>query len=379
MPISAMLIFALPSNAAATSRIVETLIGAAAGLIAGLLFAPLRVQPAKEAVGDLSRQMADLLSQMADGLAEAPDPRRAAEWLDRTRALRGEIERVDDALAQAEESVRLNPRRLTAGNPAAGLRDGLDTLERAATDIRMLTRSVADSARIDSEHDAGQGGRDPGPAGRHAERAVRRGPGLRPAARGRSGRSGLLRVRGRADRRGAGRPPRGGPAAAGPARRPALHQSGRTAGGMAAARRDPGPRGPAALRARVRPAAGLGPGQAAPAGAAGPAPERAAPGGAAPGRTASGSGHRAAAAAEPDPAARPGQADRVPGHGPGGPGDGRVSRGGRPRRCDRPGRAGTPRSSPGGTPGTHAGRAAPRHRPPPRPRAPRPPRRGRGP
>jgi uncharacterized membrane protein YgaE (UPF0421/DUF939 family) len=152
VPISAMLIFALPSNAAATSRIVETLIGAAAGLIAGLVLAPLRVQPAKEAVGDLSRQMADLLGQMADGLAEAPDPRRAADWLNRTRALRGEIERVDNALAQAEESVRLNPRSLRYGNPAAGLRDGVDTLERAAADMRVLARSVADSARIDSEH-----------------------------------------------------------------------------------------------------------------------------------------------------------------------------------------------------------------------------------
>jgi hypothetical protein len=96
--------------------------------------------------------MADLLGEMSDGLAKAPDPRRAAEWLDQTRALRGEIERVDDALAQAEESVRLNPRRLTSGNnPAAGLREGLDTLERAATDLRMLARSVMDSARIDSE------------------------------------------------------------------------------------------------------------------------------------------------------------------------------------------------------------------------------------
>jgi hypothetical protein len=96
--------------------------------------------------------MADLLSQMAEGLAEAPDPKRAAEWLDRTRALRGEIERVDDALAEAEQSVRLNPRRLRVGDPAAGLRDGVDTLERAATDTRVLARSVADSARLDSEH-----------------------------------------------------------------------------------------------------------------------------------------------------------------------------------------------------------------------------------
>jgi uncharacterized membrane protein YgaE (UPF0421/DUF939 family) len=153
VPISAMLIFATGSHAAATSRITETLVGAAAGLAAGLVLAPIRVQPAREAVGDLSRQMADLLGRMASGLAEAPpDPRRAAEWLDRTRALRGEIERVDDALAEAEESIRLNPRKLRAGNPAAGLRDGVDTLERAATDMRVLARSVADSARIDSEH-----------------------------------------------------------------------------------------------------------------------------------------------------------------------------------------------------------------------------------
>jgi uncharacterized membrane protein YgaE (UPF0421/DUF939 family) len=150
VPISAMLIFAVDTHAAATSRITETLVGAAAGLAAGLLFAPLRVQPAKDAIGDLTRQMADLLGQMADGLADEPDPRRAAEWLDRTRALRGEIERLDDALAQAEESVRLNPRRLRYPNPAAGLRDGVDTLERAATDLRVLARAVADSARLDS-------------------------------------------------------------------------------------------------------------------------------------------------------------------------------------------------------------------------------------
>jgi len=151
VPISAMLIFSVDSHSAATSRVTETLVGAAAGLAAGLVLAPLRVQPAKDAVGELSRQMADLLGQMAGGLADAPDPKRAAEWLDRTRALRGEIDRVDDALAQAEESVRLNPRRLRLPDPAAGLREGLNTLERAATDMRVLARSVADSARLDSE------------------------------------------------------------------------------------------------------------------------------------------------------------------------------------------------------------------------------------
>ncbi len=152
VPISAMLIFAVGSHSAGTSRITDTLVGAVAGLGAGLVFVPLRVQPAKNAVGDLSRQMAELLGEMAHGLAGDPGPRRAAEWLDRTRALRGEIERVDDALAHAEESIRLNPRRLRFPDPAAGLREGVDTLERAATDLRVLARSVADSAGLDSEH-----------------------------------------------------------------------------------------------------------------------------------------------------------------------------------------------------------------------------------
>jgi len=152
VPISAMLIFSVDSHAAATGRITDTLVGAAAGLGASLVFAPLRVQPAKEAVGELSRQMAELLGQMADGLAGKPDPRQAAGWLGRTRALRGEMERLDDALAQAEESIRLNPRRLRIPDPAAGLREGADRLERAATGMRVLARPVCDSARLDSEH-----------------------------------------------------------------------------------------------------------------------------------------------------------------------------------------------------------------------------------
>ncbi len=154
VPISAMLIFSVDTHAYATTRVEETLVGAAAGLAAGLIFAPMRVQPARDAIGDLARQMSDLLGQMADGLSlpDPPDPRRAAEWLDKTRALREEIERVDDALGQAEDSVRLNPKRLRRGNPAAGLRDSLNTLERAATDMRVLARSITDSAWLDSEH-----------------------------------------------------------------------------------------------------------------------------------------------------------------------------------------------------------------------------------
>jgi hypothetical protein len=161
VPISAMLIFASAGeHAAASGRVVDTLVGSAAGLAGGLAFAPLRVQSAREAVGELANRLAGQLDIMAADLAdipagEAPDPARVAEWLDQTRALRGEIENVDDTLRQAEDSSRLNPRTLrTPGAlPVAevALRGGLETLEHAAVTLRGLTRSMLDSSRTATE------------------------------------------------------------------------------------------------------------------------------------------------------------------------------------------------------------------------------------
>ena len=71
VPISAMLIFSSAgTHAAATGRVVDTLVGAAAGLAGGLVFAGRpRVQPARSAVGRLSGQVAGLLDRMASDLA----------------------------------------------------------------------------------------------------------------------------------------------------------------------------------------------------------------------------------------------------------------------------------------------------------------------
>ena len=160
VPISAMLIFASAGeHAAASGRVVDTLVGTAAGLAGGLIFAPLRTQPAREAVAELAGRLAGLLDGMAADLAnlpdgDAPDPDRVVQWLDQGRALRGEIERVDDLLRQAEDSARLNPRTLRAPGtqPATevALRGGLETLEHAAVTLRVLARSVLDSSRIPS-------------------------------------------------------------------------------------------------------------------------------------------------------------------------------------------------------------------------------------
>jgi len=165
VPISAMLIFSsVGTHAAATGRVVDTLAGTGAGLIGGLAFAPLRVQPAREAVGELAGRLAGLLDRMAADLLADPDAGVVTEWLIQSRALRGEIERVDDALRTAAESAKLNPRAFVAAESlpvtdmTVSLRGGLETLEHAALTVRGLARSVLDSTAIDSSaspvHDA---------------------------------------------------------------------------------------------------------------------------------------------------------------------------------------------------------------------------------
>ena len=175
VPISAMLIFSsVGTHAAATGRVVDTLIGAAAGLAGGLVFAGRpRMQPARSAVGHLAGQVAGLLDRMASDLAgtepEDAGPEsagrtddglhgEAAQWLAKARALRDEIERVDDTLREAADSARLNPRALVRPAGAApvtettvALRGGLEALEHAALTLRGLARSVLDSTGIASE------------------------------------------------------------------------------------------------------------------------------------------------------------------------------------------------------------------------------------
>jgi hypothetical protein len=160
VPISAMLIFSSAGpHAAASGRIVDTLVGAFAGLAGGLIFARPQVQPARSAVGDMAARLAALLDKMAAHLTGPADEiaERGAEWLAEARALRDQIEQVDDTLREASDSVRLNPRsrlsRAPAEMPAIGvaLRGGLEVLEHATVTVRGLARAVLDSAGSDSQ------------------------------------------------------------------------------------------------------------------------------------------------------------------------------------------------------------------------------------
>jgi Aromatic acid exporter family member 1 len=148
VPISAMLILSVDTGAAASGRIVDTLVGAGAGLLGGILLSRVRTQPAEDAIGNLSRQMAGLLEEIAAGLAGGTDTDQSDAWLRRARELMGGIQRADDALGEAEDSLRLRPPALRSARTAVPLRNGLETLEHAAVTIRGLARSITDEVRL---------------------------------------------------------------------------------------------------------------------------------------------------------------------------------------------------------------------------------------
>ena len=172
VPISAMLIFSSGGSAgpqtAATGRIVDTLVGAAAGLAGGLIFAGTpQLRSASSAVGRLAERLSGLMDRMALDLShdlhygvpsESDLSSVARQWLGEARALRDEIDRVDDTLRETTERTRLNPRTLVAPAGTAqatettvALRGGLEALEHAALTLRGLTRSILDSAEIATE------------------------------------------------------------------------------------------------------------------------------------------------------------------------------------------------------------------------------------
>jgi fusaric acid resistance family protein len=154
--ISAMLVLgvgAIGAEAAAWQRIAETLVGAAVGIIATLVFPPkVASSDAGLAIDGLADSVSELLVRAAgelDTMAEG-DPHRlsgaAREWLDDARRITHDIPVVGAALLRAEEGRRLNVRAVRTPHVEPGLRQGLEALEHTAVAIRGLMRSVVDAS-----------------------------------------------------------------------------------------------------------------------------------------------------------------------------------------------------------------------------------------
>ncbi|WP_326689343.1 MULTISPECIES: FUSC family protein [unclassified Streptomyces] len=151
--ISAMLVLGVSQVAAmAWDRVLETLVGAVVGLSFNVLFVPpVWVQPASEAVIDLSGRMRRLLLSLGEQVRGHIPVTRAAERLHEARQLDQDIEQVDADLRRAEDSLRLNPRVKEGMLSRVVLRTGLDTMEICAVVLRTVCRTLVDLAKARTE------------------------------------------------------------------------------------------------------------------------------------------------------------------------------------------------------------------------------------
>lgn len=147
IPISAMLVLSVGSVTPnyAFDRIVETLIGAAVGVVInGLIVPPITLAPAERAIGDLTAQLAAGLDDLAGVLEEPARRGRLDELLINARLLQTMQQKAEEAIATGEESLRLNPRRSAHRDRLEALDAVMPRLTRIVTRVRGMTRTVHD-------------------------------------------------------------------------------------------------------------------------------------------------------------------------------------------------------------------------------------------
>ena len=111
VPVSALLVLTLGgTTGVARTRVLETLIGAGVGVVVNaFLVPPVYIRPAGDAIYELADHMAGVLEGAATDLAEGWSGEDAYERLREARELDTEGREAREAVAQAEDSLRLNP------------------------------------------------------------------------------------------------------------------------------------------------------------------------------------------------------------------------------------------------------------------------------
>ena len=152
VPVSALLVLALSgqSQLYPRDRVLETLLGGAIGVAVNLVVVPpLFTRSADMRLGELASTIASLLDDVTTGLSGTWDHAAARAWLTRARRLHQDLDAAREALAQAEESVRYNPRRLAQRAETAHFQAALTALEHTAFQVRGIARSLTDLAAAD--------------------------------------------------------------------------------------------------------------------------------------------------------------------------------------------------------------------------------------
>ena len=132
------------SDTLLVSRLLDTAIGVAVGLLVNVIvWPPMRRQAAAEALDRINNEIGELLADIAGGLGDGCQDDDVTAWIDRTRDLDGHLERAWSLVRQAQESARMNPRRSArAMKDPHRWHDLLRRMEQAVAESRSLARTL---------------------------------------------------------------------------------------------------------------------------------------------------------------------------------------------------------------------------------------------
>ena len=145
--ISAMLVLALGASSPeyALDRVIETLIGAAIGIVVNaLVVPPVALTPARRDLALLGGELAASLDRLASALESPQSPAGLEELMVEARLMRPMKDAADASIAAGEESLTLNPRRSAHRTELAELRALLERLSPIVTQVIGMTRAFFD-------------------------------------------------------------------------------------------------------------------------------------------------------------------------------------------------------------------------------------------
>ena len=144
--ISALLVLALGTGYGSV-RIVDTLLGAVVGVLVNATLAPpTHVQAAAAEIARVAEDLGLLLADVGKGLRTGWDHRAAQDWLRRARDLDAARARAGEAVRRGDESLLYNPLARGEAEAVARLTEAHTALEHVATQVRGVTRALADLA-----------------------------------------------------------------------------------------------------------------------------------------------------------------------------------------------------------------------------------------
>jgi uncharacterized membrane protein YccC len=145
--ISAMLVLALGSSSPeyAVDRILETLNGAAIGIVVNaLIVPPVAVSPARRDLSLLGGELAGSHDRLASALESPQTPADLQRLMVEARLMRPMRDAADASIATGEESLTLNPRRSAHRTELLEMRTLLDRLSPIVTQVIGMTRAFFD-------------------------------------------------------------------------------------------------------------------------------------------------------------------------------------------------------------------------------------------